>query len=130
MRAAPQEWRQLFPRGLIFISVAALPPMMAVFCARVSAGAEFLRLCKDRFEARIRQVHAVDMGADLDAAETERLHAVFQFGDGELGRLQRHSPQRGEAVGKGIADFGQPRVDHAGCLAAQVGLDRIVVLQR
>ena len=92
-------------------------------------GAEFLCLCKGRFEAPIRQVHAVDMGADLDAAETERRHAVFQFGHCQLGRLQRHSPQRDEAVGMGIANFGQPRVDHAGCLAAQVGLDRVIVLQ-
>ena len=49
--------------------------------------AELLRLGEEGTEALVRQFFAGDIGADLDAAQPQRLDRVLELGDGERGCL-------------------------------------------
>jgi hypothetical protein len=71
-------------------------------------GAQRLASLEERVEARRADRHAIDVAADLDAGEAQRLHHVFELADGQVHVLQRHRAQAGERA----AAFGH----HAGDL--------------
>ena len=50
-------------------------------------------------KALVAEIDAANVGADLQPAETQSLHAVFQFGQCEFRRLHRHGSERDETVG-------------------------------
>ena len=83
--------------------------------------AEFLGLGEDRAEAVLGQVGAGDVGGDLDAAQAERFVQPLQFGNGKLGRLERHRAEADEAVGMPRHDIGDVVVDHARGGDAEIG---------
>jgi len=93
---------------------------------------ELLRLGEEALElqARVGQVDAVDVGADLHAAHAELLHAAFELTHRQLRLLQRHAAQADEtAAGRG-GDLGDAVVDAARQLQPEVGFGVVVVLGR
>ncbi|MNC96984.1 hypothetical protein D3C83_145020 [compost metagenome] len=53
------------------------------------------------------------MRHDLDAAKPERVVQPAEFGERELGRLERNRPQPHEAIGVFAANLGDEIVDRA-----------------
>ena len=68
---------------------------------------------EEREERRVAEVHAVDVGADLHARQAELAHAALELGDGEVGRLQRHRAEAGEARRVVAHDAGEVVVEEA-----------------
>ena len=85
---------------------------------------------KDRAEARLRQIRAGDMRHDLDAAEPKRFVQPVEFGERQLGRLQRHCAEAGEAVGKAAAHLGDLVVENPRRGEAEIGIGAVIGLAR
>ena len=92
--------------------------------------AELLDAGENLAETRGRQILAADIGRDLDAAETQGFVQPVEFGDGEIGGLERHSAERHEAVGVTSGDVGEVVVDDAGGSDAEIGVGAVIGLVR
>ncbi len=57
---------------------------------------QFLRLGKEREEMRISDNLAVDIAANLDAAETKFVHCAMKLGNRQIDILERHSGKPNE----------------------------------
>src|SRR5205814_1825560 len=75
---------------------------------RLHPGEELLQ-----FQARVGEVHAVDVGIDFHATQAESLDAALQLHDGEVDILQRHRAHRYKSVRPGRDDLREPIVDQA-----------------
>ena len=74
--------------------------------------AEFLRLGPDRMKCRIGELAALDVAADGDPAQSERLDALFELPDGEIRVLQRDRREGDETIGLGGAQLRELFVLH------------------
>ena len=66
-------------------------------------GAQLLGPRPETLEARIREFRLAHVGADLQAAEAETLHAVLELLYREFRLLHRHRSKRDEAIGVPLA---------------------------
>ena len=60
-------------------------------------GAEFVRDGEEPVQARVRQLGAADLRADLDTEESRLSHAPTQLVHGQVGILQGDGAERGES---------------------------------
>src|SRR6202034_773061 len=83
--------------------------------------AELFGLGEEGAEFRGRQLLAIDVGADLDAAQAKLLHRALELGDGEVGRLERHGGETDKAIGMIGADLRDVLANEMRGLAAALG---------
>ena len=91
---------------------------------------ELLGLGPERPEAPVVEVHAHDVGVDLDAAEVVLLHAPLELLDGRAHVLHRHRRQADEPVGVVGDDLGEVLVLHPGQLTAELRVGPVEVARR
>ena len=92
--------------------------------------AELLDAGEDLAEALGRQILAADIGRDLDAAEAQGFVQPVEFGDGEIGRLERHRAERHEAIRVASGDVGEVVVDDARGGDPEIGVGAVIGLVR
>ena len=91
---------------------------------------ELFGLGEDPAEPLGGQVLAGDVGGDLDAAQPERSVQPLEFGDRQLGRLERHRAQPDEAIRMAADDVGDVVVDRARGGDAEIGRRVVIGLVR
>ena len=92
--------------------------------------AQLLAAREDLAKALGRQIVAGDMGHDLDAAEAQRFVQSVEFGERQLGGLERHGAETDEAVRVAAADIRNEIVDGARRLEPEIGVGAVIGLAR
>ncbi len=91
---------------------------------------EFFGLGEDRPEPLLGKIGAGDVGAELDAAQAERLHRALQLRHRKFGGLHRHRAEADESVGVPGDRCGNVVVDQARRVAAELGRRPVEILRR
>ena len=101
-----------------------LQPVAAHHVPRVheDGGAQVLGGLEEGVERGVAEVHAVRVGADLHAGQAELADAALELRDGEVGRLQRHRAEAGEARRVVADDAGEVLVEEAREVGGVLGL--------